>query len=448
MTDIASVILAAGHGSRMKSATPKVLHEIGRRSMLHHVMAMGAELGAIRQVVVVGTGGEQVSAAARAFDPDVSIAVQDPPQGTGHAVQMALPALEGFEGTVLVLYADTPMMKAGTAYSLIDVVTKGAALSVLGFETGTLGAYGRLIENASGELDRIVEYKDANEAERAVTLCNAGLMAVSAATLRKHLPHLSNENAQGEYYLTDLPGMVRETGGRCAIVRAGMDETSGVNTRAELAAAEAVFQARRRNDAMVAGATLHDPETVWFSHDTQIGEDVAIGQNVVFGPGVTVESGATIEAFCHLEGAHVRSGATVGPYARLRPGTSVGEGAKIGNFVETKKAVLGEGAKVSHLTYLGDTDVGAKANIGAGTITCNYDGYDKFKTVIGEGAFVGSNSSLVAPVKIGRGAYVGSGSVVTKSVPDDALSVARAKQFTKSGWAASFRQRKTSKDQE
>lgn len=448
MADIACVILAAGQGSRMKSETPKVLHEVGRRPMLHHVMALGRELGAARQVVVVGAGGDRVAASAQAYDHDVAIALQDPPQGTGHAVQMALPALDGFSGVVLVLYADTPMLMAETAKRLVAAVKEGAALSVLGFDTPTPGAYGRLITDSVGHLDRIVEYKDASEAERAVTLCNAGLMAVTTDALARHLPNLSNENAQGEYYLTDLPAMIREEGGNCAVVTAGADETSGVNTRGELAAAEAVFQARKRAQAMTDGATLLAPETVWFAHDTKIGQDVTIGPNVVFGPGVTVDSGARIEAMSHLEGCHLRTGASVGPFARIRPGSDIGEGAKVGNFVETKKAKLGPGAKVSHLTYLGDAEVGAEANIGAGTITCNYDGYDKFTTVIGKGAFVGSNSSLVAPVEIGEGAYVGSGSVITKTVEPDALAVARGRQVVKSGWAQSFRDRKEAKSKE
>ena len=448
MTDLACVILAAGHGSRMKSDTPKVLHEIGRRPMLHHVMALGAGLGAARQVVVVGAGGDRVAAAAKDFDPDVAIALQDPPQGTGHAVQMALPALEGFEGTVLILYADTPLMLPGTAAALIRAVEEGAALSVLGFETFDPGAYGRLITDDSGDLDRIVEFKDASEEERAVRLCNAGLMAVSAEALRKHLPTLSNDNAQGEYYLTDLPAMLRAEDGRCAIVEAAIDEAGGVNNRSELAAAEAVFQLRRREDLMTAGVTMIDPETVWLAHDTEIANDVILAPHVVFGPGVTIENGVRIEAFSHLEGCHIRKNASVGPFARIRPGSDLGEGAKVGNFVETKKAVLGKGAKVSHLTYLGDAEVGAEANIGAGTITCNYDGYSKYKTVIGEGAFVGSNSSLVAPVEIGNGAYIGSGSVITRPVEDDALAVARSRQMTKPGWAKSFRERKASKSKE
>lgn len=443
MTELACVILAAGHGSRMKSTTPKVLHKIGHRPMLHHVMALGKALGAGRQVVVVGAGGEQVAEAARSFDADTAIALQDPPQGTGHAVQMALPALEGFSGKVIILYADVPMLGVKSAKDLVNA-TDEADLAVLGFEADNPGAYGRLLQTADGNLDRIVEYKDANEEERAITLCNAGLMAVSADVLRKHLPQLSNDNAQGEYYLTDLPAMVREEGGGCAIVRAEIEETSGVNNRAELAAAENIFQQRARQAAMLDGVTLRDPSSVYFAYDTVIANDVTIAQNVVFGPGVVVEAGARIEAFSHLEGCHVRSGASVGPFARIRPGSDLGEEVKVGNFVETKKVKLGKGAKVSHLTYLGDAEIGPEANIGAGTITCNYDGFDKFITRIGEGAFVGSNSSLVAPVNIGEGAYIGSGSVITKDVPANSLSVARGRQITKENWALSFRQKKIS----
>lgn len=443
MTKLASVILAAGHGTRMKSSLPKVLHPVGGRPMLHHVMATAAALGAERQVVVVGANAERVSKAATAFDAEVSIAVQDPPQGTGDAVMQALPALAGFDGVVLILYADTPLITAPALERLAGAVADGAALSVLGFETDTPGAYGRLVTDAQDGLDRIVEAKDASPEELAIGFCNAGVMAVEAAALSALLPKIDNNNAKGEYYLTDLAALVRATGQRAVAVRADEAEVSGVNNQIELAAAEATFQARARAHLMTEGVTMTAPETVWLSYDTQIGRGVTLAPNVVFGPGVTVEEGAVIHAFSHIEGARIAAGAAVGPFARLRPGTDIGEGAKVGNFVETKKATLAAGAKVSHLTYLGDAEVGAEANIGAGTITCNYDGYEKFKTVIGAGAFIGSNSSLVAPVTIADGAYVGSGSVITRDVAPGSLAVARGRQVEREGWAVSFRSRKT-----
>lgn len=448
MGALACIILAAGHGTRMKSARPKVLHTIGHRPMLHHVMALGQALGADRQTVVVGSGAEAVADAARAFDSEAAIAVQDPPQGTGHAVQMALPSLEGFEGTVLVLYADTPLLTPQTLSRLIAEIEGGAAVSVLGFEPADPGAYGRLIRRPNGDLDRIVEYKDATETERASRLCNAGLMAVNAVSLRHHLPSLSNDNAQKEYYLTDLPQMAVAAGGRAAIVLAASEETQGVNNRAELAAAEATFQRRLRLEMMLAGVTLEDPDSTYFAFDTQIAEDVTVAPHVVFGPGVRIAANVRIEAFSHIEGAVIEEGAVVGPFARLRPGTSVGAAARVGNFVETKNTSLGRGAKASHLTYLGDAEIGAGSNIGAGTITCNYDGYEKHRTLIGENCFVGSNSSLVAPVTIGAGAYIGSGSVITKTVEPDSLAVARGRQLSKAGWAASYKGRMETKKRE
>lgn len=442
--DLACVILAAGHGSRMKSPLPKVLHEVGRRPLLHHVMALGQDLGAVRQVVVVGAGGDAVAASARRFDPAAAIVTQDPPQGTGDAVRTALPALDGFDGNVLVLYADTPQLTRDTAAHLLSALEGDIGVSVLGFEPQDPGAYGRLIRDHDGMLARIVEYKDASSEEREVRLCNAGLMAMRTDVLRDTLPLLRNDNAQGEYYLTDVPGLARDQEVRTAVVFGSVEETAGVNTQAELATAERVFQRCARAAAMAAGACLRDPETVYFAHDTYLAPGVTIGQHVVFGTGCRVEEGATVEPFCHLEGVTVEHGAAVGPFARLRPGTVVGAGARVGNFVETKKAVLGPGAKVGHLTYLGDASVGAGANIGAGTITCNYDGFGKYQTTIGDGAFIGSNSSLVAPVAVGDGAYVGSGSVITKDVPGDSLAVARGRQVMKEGWSLSFRARHSS----
>lgn len=443
MRALASIVLAAGHGTRMRSSLPKVLHEVARRPMLHHVMALAAGLGASRQAVVIGSQAPEVGAAAKSFDADVHIAVQDPPQGTGDAVRVAMPALEGFDGAVIVLYADTPLVTPETVGELLAEIEGGAALAVLGFEPEHPGAYGRLIRNAAGDLDRIVEAKDASPEELSVGLCNSGVMAMTAEVLRAHLPNITNENAKGEYYLTDLAGLVTAAGARAAIVTGSADEVYGVNNREELSFAEGIYQQRRRTAAMLSGVTLHDPQSVYFSHDTEIGPDAIIAPHVVFGPGVQVEGGARVEAFCHLEGCMVAAGAVVGPFARLRPGADVGQDARIGNFVEIKKTTLGPGAKVSHLTYLGDAIVGADANIGAGTITCNYDGFGKFLTEIGSGAFIGSNSALVAPVRVGEGAYVGSGSVITKDVAADSLAVARGRQVEKPGWASSFRARQT-----
>lgn len=441
MPAIASVILAAGHGTRMRSELPKVLHLVAHRPMLHHVMALATGLGAERQVVVVGSQAPAVADSARRMDPDAEIAVQDPPKGTADAVRCALPALEGFEGVVLILYADTPLVTPATVAALVGEIEAGGDLAVLGFEPSEPGAYGRLVVGAKGHLERIVEAKDANPEELTIGLCNSGVMAVSSASLNKYLPQIGNDNAKGEYYLTDLVGLVTQGGGRAAVVTGSEDEVFGVNDRVELAEAEAIFQRRKRLEFMRSGVTMTDPSTVYFAADTEIGQDAVLGPGIVFGPGVRVAKGAVVNAWSHLEGAEIAEGASVGPFARIRPGSVIGEGAKVGNFVETKKAVLGKGAKVSHLTYLGDASVGEEANIGAGTITCNYDGFEKFTTVIGAGAFVGSNSSLVAPVEIGAGAYVGSGSVITKNVEQDSLAVARGRQIEKSGWALSFRKR-------
>ncbi|MEM6650383.1 MAG: bifunctional UDP-N-acetylglucosamine diphosphorylase/glucosamine-1-phosphate N-acetyltransferase GlmU, partial [Pseudomonadota bacterium] len=389
MAQLASLILAAGHGTRMRSTTPKVLHEVGRGAMLHHVMGLASGLGAAQQVVVVGSQAEKVEAAAHAFDPEVRIAVQDPPQGTGDAVSVAMPCLEGFDGIALILYADTPLITKDTCEQLIAALKDGAAVAVLGFEPDVPGAYGRLIQTPQGDLDRIVEAKEASPEELAVGLCNSGVMAVQMDALRTYLPQITNENAKGEYYLTDLAALVTKAGERAVIVTGSQDEVYGVNDRLELAEAEKIFQVRARRHLMQSGVTLRDPDSVYLSYDTVIASDVVVGQNVVFGPGVTVETGVHIEAFSHLESCHVKANAAIGPFARLRPGAIVGEGAKIGNFVEIKKTTLHPGAKVSHLTYLGDATVGEDANIGAGTITCNYDGFSKFKTEIGKGAFVG-----------------------------------------------------------
>ncbi|MEG3169869.1 bifunctional UDP-N-acetylglucosamine diphosphorylase/glucosamine-1-phosphate N-acetyltransferase GlmU [Sphingomonas sp. LB3N6] len=438
---VAVVILAAGKGTRMKSDLHKVLHPIAGRPMLLHLVASTAALRPAKTVVVTGAGREQVEAAVAPLG--IATALQAEQLGTGHAVAQARAALAGFEGDVLILYGDVPLVTAATMQRMIARLRgdDSPAVVVLGFRPANPGAYGRVIADAAGRMDRIVEYKDASEAERAVTLCNSGLMAVRSADLFALLDRLGNDNAAGEYYLTDIVGLAGAAGRSSAVIETGADEVAGVNSRGELAGVEAAWQAMRRAQAMADGVTLIAPDTVWFAHDTVLGRDVVVEPNVVFGAGVHVADGATIHAFSHVEGATIGKGATVGPFARLRPGADLHANAKVGNFVEVKKAVIGEGAKVSHLTYIGDADIGAGANIGAGTITCNYDGYFKYRTVVGEGAFIGSNSALVAPVNIGAGAIVAAGSVVTADVEADALALVRPEQIAKPGWAARFRER-------
>ncbi|MEL8055759.1 MAG: bifunctional UDP-N-acetylglucosamine diphosphorylase/glucosamine-1-phosphate N-acetyltransferase GlmU [Pseudomonadota bacterium] len=439
MTARAAIILAAGQGTRMKSDLPKVLHAVGGRAMVDWSIDLAKRVGCERIVVVCSPAGEAVQAhIADTLGPD-AIAIQDPPQGTGHAVQCAQAALGGFIGDVVVLYGDTPLIPATAVEALFAELESGAKVGVLGFEAEVPGGYGRLITNSDGDLEAIVEAKDANANELAVSFCNSGVMAARADTMFSLLSNVTNENAKGEYYLTDIVGLAKEEGGVCRAVRCSEADVLGVNSRVELAQAEAAFQARRRQELLLDGVTMTAPETVFFSHDTMIERDVVIEPNVVFGSNVQVQSGARIRAFSHLEGARVSSGCDVGPYARLRPGAILEDGAKIGNFVEVKNTRVRKGAKASHLSYLGDGDVGEGANIGAGTIFCNYDGFLKYQTQVGKGAFVGSNSSLVAPVKIGDGAYVGSGSVITKDVETNALSVARGRQIQKSGWATQFR---------
>lgn len=433
---LAVIILAAGQGTRMKSAKHKVLHPVAGRPMLLHLLASIAELRPERQVVVVGAGREQVEAAVAGTG--AVIAVQQQQLGTGHAVAQAHDALAGFAGDILILYGDVPLVRAETMRAMLDRLNLGDELRavVLGFRPEDAGAYGRIITDGNGIIAKMVEYKDADAGERAVTLCNSGLMAVRSTDLFVLLDKIGNDNAAGEYYLPDI---VMLPGAQSAVIETEAWEVAGVNSRQEQAAIEAAWQDRRRSEAMRDGVTLIAPETVFFAYDTQVGRDVVIEPNVVFGPGVTVADDVVIRAFSHLEGASVGKGAEVGPYARLRPGANIGAQAKIGNFVEIKKAEISEGAKVNHLSYIGDASVGAGANIGAGTITCNYDGFFKYRTEIGAGAFIGSNSALVAPVKIGAGAIVGAGSVVTKDVEADALCLVRPAQEGKSGWAARFR---------
>ncbi|MEM7570315.1 MAG: bifunctional UDP-N-acetylglucosamine diphosphorylase/glucosamine-1-phosphate N-acetyltransferase GlmU [Pseudomonadota bacterium] len=432
---ITCIILAAGKGTRMKSRTHKVLHEVGGRSLLGHVLSNAAPLQPAQTVIVVGAGREQVEAAVAGMD-GVKTALQEPQNGTGHAVMCARPALETEEGTTLILYGDVPFVPTAIMAQLIEAAAKGPA--VLGFEAGNPGAYGRLLVSDTGSLERIVEAKDASADERAITFCNSGIMAVPTQQLFDLLDKVGNDNAAGEYYLTDIVALARERGLPIAALKAAEEDVIGVNSRGDLAAAEAVFQHSKRAEMMASGVTLQAPDSVYFYADTQIAPDVVIEPNVVFGPGVTVESGATVRAFSHLEGCHIDSGATVGPYARLRPGAQIGADAKVGNFVEIKNASLGVGAKASHLSYIGDAEVGDHANIGAGTITCNYDGYFKYRTSIGAHAFIGSNTSLVAPVTVGEGAITGAGSAISQDVEAGALALTRAPQANKPGWAARF----------
>ena len=428
---VALIVLAAGQGSRMQSDLPKVLHRLGAVPLVGHALATGRTLDPELVVVVAGHGADLVRKAVARLDPDAQIALQEQQLGTGHAVQQAIPALEGFGGRVIVLYGDTPFIAEDTLQRL---AAHPADVVVLGFEAADPGRYGRLVVSDRG-LERIVEFKDATEAERDIALCNSGVMALDADLLRALIGQLRAENAAGEYYLTDLVALARDAGRRVDVVTCDEAETLGINTRAELAAAESAFQTRARAAAMENGVTLIDPATVWFAQDTAVGRDAVIGQNVVFGPGVTVESGAEILPFCHLEGCHISAGATVGPFARLRPGAELGADVHVGNFVEVKNSVLAEGVKVGHLTYLGDADVGEATNIGAGTVTCNYDGVMKHRTVIGARAFIGSDTMLVAPVRVGADAMTGSGSTITEDVPDGALALGRARQATKPGLA-------------
>ena len=427
------IILAAGKGTRMNSELPKVLHPIAGDPMLVHAMAAGATLEPIHTIVVAGHGAKAVTAAAQSFDEEAQVVLQSEQLGTAHAVAQARDALSGFNGTAIVLYGDTPFVSPETLEAMM-AAAKDADVVVLGFEAADPGRYGRLVMDGPS-LERIVEFKDATEAERAITLCNSGVIACNADLLFDLIDAVGNENASGEYYLTDIIGLARSRGLKATAVTCDEAETLGVNSRAQLAEAEAAFQDRARAVLIEDGVTLQAPDTVFLARDTVIGRDALIEPNVVFGAGVTVESGARIRAFSHLEGCHVSQGAIVGPYARLRPGAELEENARVGNFVEIKNAVLAEGAKVNHLSYIGDAFVGAHANIGAGTITCNYDGVMKHHTHIGARAFIGSNTMLVAPVHVGDGAMTGSGSVITSDVEPDALALARAPQIEKPGMA-------------
>lgn len=447
---IALIILAAGKGTRMKSDLPKVLHEIGGAPMLVHAVQAGRTLDPDHAVIVAGHGADAVAAAMRDDDPAVRIVLQTDQLGTAHAVAQARPELEGYEGDALVLYGDTPFIRPETLQRMADARAVHDIV-VLGFEAADPGRYGRLVVSG-GTLERIVEFKDANPVEQAITLCNSGVVMASAPVLFDLIDAVGNDNASGEYYLTDIVVLARAQGLSATAVTCAEVETMGINSRAELSVAEAAFQARRRAEALENGVTLVAPDTVHFAHDTYLGRDCLIEPNVIFGPGVTIETGARIRAFSHLEGCHVARGAIVGPYARLRPGTELAEDTRIGNFVEVKQALIGEGTKVNHLSYIGNAEIGRDSNIGAGTITCNYDGVMKHQTRIGDRVFIGSDTMLVAPVSVGDDAMTGSGSVITRDVTPGALAIARAPQVDKPGLARKLldmlRARKAQRDKE
>ncbi|MFG1344687.1 bifunctional UDP-N-acetylglucosamine diphosphorylase/glucosamine-1-phosphate N-acetyltransferase GlmU [Xanthobacter autotrophicus DSM 431] len=438
------VVLAAGEGTRMASRLPKVLHKVAGRTMLHHVLEAARAAGATRTAVVVGPGREDVAAEAQRIVPDAQVFVQAERLGTAHAVLAARAALEQGADDVLVLYADTPLIRSETLARLRAPLAEGAAVAALGFVPDDPTGYGRLV-TVGDDLLAIREEKDATATEKAIRLCNAGLMALAGDKALSLLERIGNANAKGEYYLTDAVEVARADGFSAVAAEAEADEVAGVNSRIQLAEAEAILQKRLRLGAMAGGATLVAPETVFFSADTKLGRDVIVEPNVVFGPGVSVGDDVVIHAFCHLEGATLEVGVSIGPYARLRPGTRLETGVRIGNFVETKAAHIEQGAKVNHLSYVGDAHVGANANLGAGTITCNYDGFSKYRTEIGAGAFIGVNSALVAPVHVGDGAYVGTGAVITADVPKDALAIARSRQVVKEGWASDFRAKRAKK---
>jgi bifunctional UDP-N-acetylglucosamine pyrophosphorylase/glucosamine-1-phosphate N-acetyltransferase len=443
--DFAVVILAAGQGTRMRSDMHKVLHPIAGRPLLLHLLDRVDELGAQKRVVVVGKGRDQVEVALDGRN--VAVAHQAQQKGTAHAVQQAAQALDGYDGAVLILYADTPFVEAETLRKMLDRLNggDGPGVVVMASRPADPKAYGRIILGEGDRIAKMVEYRDATEEERAVRLCNSGMMALRSSDLFRWLDKVGNDNAAGEFYLPDVVNIAAAEGREAVVIEGDPYETAGVNSRAELAHLELEWQRRRREQALEEGATLIDPESVWFAYDTKLGRDVTVEPHVVFGAGVEVADGAYIKAFSHIEGAVIGARASVGPFARIRPGTRLGPGSRVGNFVELKKALIGRGAKVNHLSYVGDSIVGEEANIGAGTITCNYDGFDKHETVIGDGAFIGSNTALVAPVTIGEGAVVGAGSVITEDVAPHSLAVERNQQKGIAGWAKRFRAAKAAK---
>lgn len=432
---VLAVVLAAGESTRMKSSKSKVLHTVGNLPMISHVIAALEKTGVGDVALVVGRDADPVIAAARSGKLAITAFEQKERLGTGHAVLAARDAIaRGFD-QIIVAYGDAPLIEPGPLGEALEKVRSGFDVAVIGFEAVTPTGYGRLLTR-DGELVAIREEKDATPEEREVTFCNSGLLVINGAKALSLLGKITNSNVKGEYYLTDIIEILRLEGGKAATVEAPADTVAGCNNRAELAELEAIWQRRRRHELMVAGVTMIAPETVFLSFDTEIAQDVTIEPNVIFGPGTKIESGAVIHAFSHIEGAHVASGANVGPFARLRPGANLHTNAKVGNFVEIKKAEIGEGAKVSHLTYVGDATVGEGANIGAGTVTCNYDGFNKFETIIGADSFIGSNTLLVAPVRIGRGALTATGSVITEDVPDGAAAFGRSRQVNKDGYGA------------
>ena len=436
-----AIVLAAGEGTRMRSLRPKVLHAIGGRSLLAHALAAIKDAAAV--AVVIGPGQDAVAAEARALVPSANIYVQAERRGTAHAVLAAQAAIARRYDDVLVIFADTPLVRGATLDHLRAAVAGGAAIAVLGFRPADPTGYGRLIVEKK-KLVAIREDRDASKRERAITLCNGGLMALDGRVALDILQRIGDHNSKHEFYLSDAVAIARSQGLDAVALETEEDDVRGINTREQLAEAEAVLQRRLRAAALEGGATLVAPETVFLAADTRLGRDVIVEPHVVFGPGVVVEDGAMIRSFSHLEGAHVGKGATVGPFARLRPGTRLGDKSRVGNFVEVKAAALDAGAKANHLAYIGDAHVGENANIGAGTITCNYDGADKHRTEIGKDAFIGSNSALVAPVAIGEGAYIGSGSVITRDVPAGALAIGRGQQVVKEGWATRLKGKKSS----
>ena len=432
------IILSAGMGTRMQSDLPKVLHNVACEPLLIHSMRTASQIGAHKTIVVTGYGAKDVAKVATSFDPSAEIVNQSEQFGTAHAVDQTRKALLNFDGEVFVLYGDTPFIEPSTLLRMSKERNDGAKVVVLGFNTKRKSSYGRLIISPDGSLEEIVEYKDANTDQRKISFCNSGVICTDSKLLFNLIAEVENNNANNEFYLTDIVKLAKNKNLKCAAVECAENEAMGINSKVELANAETYFQTRKRIEMMLNGVTLIAPETVWFATDTVVGRDTIIEQNVIFGPEATVESHALIKSFSHIEGAHVSKGAIVGPFARLRPGAELANNSKVGNFCEVKKSQVGEGAKINHLSYIGDTKIGDNANIGAGTITCNYDGVSKHFTEIGESAFIGSNNSLVAPVRVGDKAMTASGSVITKDVPNGDLGIARAPQDNKKGFAVKF----------
>ncbi|MDV3250734.1 bifunctional UDP-N-acetylglucosamine diphosphorylase/glucosamine-1-phosphate N-acetyltransferase GlmU [Devosia sp. BK] len=443
MTDLLSIILAAGEGTRMKSALPKVLHPVGGLPVVSHVLRTAKAAGSTI-AVVVGPNHEAVEAAVTRFEASAHISKQVDRLGTGHAVQQARAAYEAAQGHVLVLYADNPLITGETIARIVEKLDGGADMVVVGFRPENPTGYGRLLTK-DGQIFAIREHKDATEEERQIGLCNSGIMGFRGEVLRSVIDRIENKNAKGEYYLTDAVELAARDARRVDFIEADAAELVGVDNRLKLAEAEATFQEFKRNEAMENGVTLRDPKSVWFSWDTELGRDVTVFPNVVFGPGVKIADNVEIRAFCDIEDVVIGEGSSIGPFARIRGGAELGRDVHLGNFVEVKKSKIGDGTKAGHLSYLGDAEIGTKTNIGAGTITCNYDGVNKDKTIIGDNAFIGSNASLVAPVTIGNGAYTASGSVITEDVPDDALAFGRASQVNKPGYAPKLRERALAK---